>query len=526
MALVPWRGPITLENVETGDGRVFAADALTWSDLPLPLAFLRDGDQHVDLTEVAPQVGTIETIVRSAGGSIDATGFIDDETPDGAEVVRRMNAGSAPLGDRFPVSIDGDNWTVQVIVRDPELLEMLEEDGELGAETVRFTAQGTSTVHLRAGAPRLFASPVRAAAGDPDPGENGDGVLLLEDAAEFWLERFTSLRIRGATLCAVAAFDGAAISLGAEPAAVEESPAAETAAAGISAPATAAADPYPPLPIPARPPRDAFFRPEPQAGCPELVEQPDGSWAVPLTITEDFHVYGHLATRDGAHRGYSSRVTAPRSEGGYREFHVGAVVCEDGSSVNVGPLTVGGDHAPLSMSLGQARDFYANSTMGWADGRVIDGQYGPWFSGFLRPGLNDADLRVIRSLAPSGDWRADAAGNLELICGLMVNVPGFPVAREAMAAAANVGHTLTASAWAAPGISVDNDRLVTVVAAGIVSRCSECAERARTAAARGDFEGAVMGMLQQLMSRLGALDARTRHLTPAAIDALQARLHG
>ena len=47
----------------------------------------------------------------------------------------------------------------------------------------------------------------------------------------------------------------------------------------------------------------------------------------------------------------------------------------------------------------------------------------------------DDDLRVLRALTPSGDWRG-VNGNLELVSILAVNTPGFPVAREAVAASA------------------------------------------------------------------------------------------
>src|SRR5690349_21329508 len=103
-----WRGPVTLENVQTGDGRVFAPGAVEWADLPLPLAWLRDGDQHISLTEVAPQIGTIDSLTRQ-GDEIIGEGTIDDANPDGVEVIRRMTDGTAPLGNRFPISIDPDN---------------------------------------------------------------------------------------------------------------------------------------------------------------------------------------------------------------------------------------------------------------------------------------------------------------------------------------------------------------------------------------------------------------------------------
>ena len=69
--------------------------------------------------------------------------------------------------------------------------------------------------------------------------------------------------------------------------------------------------------------------------------------------------------------------------------------------------------------------------------RASSGTFGVWLAGALRPGVTEAQLAVLRALSPSGDWNADAEG-FELCAGLMVNRPGFPVAREALAASGDV----------------------------------------------------------------------------------------
>lgn len=528
MALRPWQATIGIafEGRETGDGRLMAGGSLQIAPLPLPLAYLRDGDQHVDLTEVAPQIGTIET-AEMVDGALRATGFIDDETPDGAEALRRMENGSAPLGSSFPISIDGDDWALQMIVRDPDILDMLNSmDDEFAASHAAFSASGNSTVHLRAGASlfrQQMAEVLRArtaAAGDPDPGPDGgeDGEVLFEDQADFWLERFTQLRVRGATLCAVAAFSDARIDLVGQ---------AATAAAGISSPAATAlpADPYPPLPIPARPPAEWFAMPYPEPGDERLVLQDDGTYAVPLTILDNGQWFGNVAPAGRNHRGYSTAVVAPRSQNAYRDFHLGYLVCEDGTQVNVGPFCVGGDHAPLSMNTAEARDYYANSTTGWGDGVVVDGEFGPWACGALRPGLNEADLRVLRALTLSGDWRAESGRNLELICGLSVNAPGFPIQREAMAASALVASIggCVGDACTIPQIHV-RDGQVTALIAGGVARCAECQEheqeRTLTAAMLDDAKA----FYAEARRHMRLMEARTRPFEAAAVEALAASI--
>ncbi len=402
------------------------------------------------------------------------------------------------------MSIDPDNWEVEIIATDGGEDEMIlfacAGQGPLTSASVRATVRAA----------------LLAAAGDPDPGEDGgpDGVLLFDDNVDAVLERYTRLRIRGATLCSVAAFDGAWIELEAADAEPTADPVEPVAAA---------------LAIPARPPSAWFSEPEPTAGDDRLIEQIDGGWAVPLTITDDGQVFGHIARRDQAHRGYAGRhVPPPTSATNYREFHVGSVVCEDGTHVATGAMTVGCDHAPESMALLAARDFYAHSGMGWCDGRIVDGEFGPWFAGALRPGLTDDDVRVLRALAPSGDWRPQN-GSLEMCAVLAVNVPGFPIARESLAASA-LPHPAPALAAARVGLDAEGG-LSSLVAAGMVTRCGECAERERQRAQEVG-QDRVVTLMAALESSIAAarsdmarIERRTRHLEPIAASALAERVH-
>ncbi len=492
-----FRGPLTLENVQTGDGRVFAPGAIQWA--PLPLNWMVDGASlHLDLATRTPQVGIIESITRE-GDQIIGEGQIFDETPEGAEVIRRMDAGQAPLGNAFPVSIDPDNWEVEIVLTDAG-------DGEDDGIIMFFSGQEREErpdawARIRAG--------IRAAAGDPDPGPDGGegGVIVFTDRVDEILERYTMLRIRGATLCDIAAFDGATITLDA--AAASD---AGDAAPPVEEPVAAAAGPV-------APPREWFFEPEPAAGDDRLVEQPDGSWACPLTITDDGRVYGHVAASYGqCHAGHRGCVSPPRSRTGYAEFHVGEVVTAEGEHVPTGRLVVGCDHARLSATASEARDHYANSGQGWADVRVVDGQLAPWVCGALVPSLTDEDLRMLRSLTMSGDWR-DRRGNLELVSILSVNTPGFPVVRSAVAASAAPPATVRASA------GMDGGRVTSLVAAGLVHRCPDCAARAQLEAAGEDMGQHLDAAVASMQAMLEAIDRRTRHLIPDAEAAIAARVH-
>jgi hypothetical protein len=404
-------------------------------------------------------------------------------------MVRRMEAGTAPFGTRWGVSIDPDDYALQLV-----------HTGDDGEE-VLILASG------RGG----FLPRVTAAAGDPDE-EPDESAILFEMASDEMLERYTRLRIRGLTACAVPAFTGAYMELdgGGDGGGDEAEDEVVTASAAA----------------PVAPPMSWFNEPEPELGDERLIEQFDLAtgesigFAVPLTITDDGQVFGHLACNGTCHTGYLGQcVTAPPSPSGYVDFHVGAVVTAEGSTVAAGALVVGTDHAAAHLMAPEARDHYANTGLAWADVRIVDGQWGPWCRGALRPGLSDEVVRVLRASALSGDWR-QRGGHLELQAALSVNSPGFPIAREALAAAASAGVTLVAAGT--PTIHIgDAGQVQTLVAAGVVNRCPECAERARMATQLGTIQAPA-----EVMELLRTLEYRTRHLVPAGRDHALARIRG
>lgn len=537
MALRPVKGVLAVEGTQTGDGRLIAEGALEWADLPLPLAWLRDGDQHISLSEVGPQIGVIETITR-VGNALEFTGGVDDENPDGAEVIRRLEGGTAPLGKRFGVSIDPDDYEVEIVMTEP---------GE--GEDVVIVASGRMAKTLAA----VRRNDLVAAAGDPDPG----GEVLFEDSADGIIERYTRMRIRGATLCSVAAFAEAFVELAGAAAVTAAMPgmpehgfedpsgdgfcdfcvtsddagdctmqcgmteamhsmvnegvaaAASDGAAGEASAVAASA--------PVRPPLAWFQMPEPEIGSDLLVEQPDGSMACPLTITDEGQVFGHAAG-PGCHTGYLDRcVLAPDSPTGYARYNLFYVECDDGTKVNTGPLVVGCDHADLSLFAPGARDHYANAGLAWADARAVQGVFGPWVCGALRPEVTPEQVRVLRASGLSGDWRDEGMG-LDMIAVLTVNGPGFPILREAMAAS---GLPPVAKATG-PRVRYVDGKRTALVAAGVVHRCPECAERERIAAA-AQLNGQDFAEMRAMLQRI---DRRTKALIPQAMAASAARIRG
>lgn len=506
MALRRWRGVLAQENTQTGDGRVLSPGALDWAPLPLPLGWLTQ-EQHGDLLPGAHQIGTIDAIDR-VGDDVTGAGTIDDAIPEGAELIRRLEAGSASGGNRVGLSIDPDNWAVELW---DTTVQESEDAGVDPEEMLLLMASGSGPLVRRT------SRSIAAAAGDPD---NTDaGVLLMEDESGAWLERYTRLRIRGVTACAVAAFAGAYLELEPAEAGAEDATEPGTADSGaVVAAITAAA--------PVRPPAEWFALPEPQPGQTDrgevygmpvqelLVEQPDGSFGVPVTITEDGRVFGHAALWSTCHVGYLGEcVTAPESQSGYAHFHVGSVSCADGSTVATGVLSANCDHAAAHLLAPEAMDHMAHTGLGFADVRATNGALGVWLSGALRPGITDEQVRVLRASSLSGDWRRIGT-SLEFIGAIAVNVPGFPIAREHVTAS---GLSMPRASLAASA-HVDNGQVMSLTASGVVQRCSDCAARQRAEGALRVGDVATPAEIVEALGLLRTLELRTRHLVPTAAE--------
>ena len=485
-----WSGVIAREGVQTGDGRVIADGACYWEGLPLPFRWDQEDDGgHAG----AVVIGNVETVERRDGGEIFATGIIDDaEGSAGAEAIRLMEAGI--LGG---VSIDPDDWALMVIDTTVTEADLAEAEAEMMAMF--------ASVRERAA--------VVAAAGDPDPGPDA-GVVIYEDEAGSVLERYTRLRIRGATLCDIQAEIGAAITLDEAPTAEGEPPTetdndAEPVAASGDAPgaggcgcggtcgcglrpATVVAS------AAARPPAAAFTD-------PALAE------LTPLTVDGD-RVYGHIAGWSTCHTGSPSGacVTAPRSAANYAYFRTGVVETDQGD-VPVGQLTLGGGHADLSLSYRGAAEHYDDVATAVADVTAGEDAHGIWVAGVLRPGVTDDQVAELRAASPSGDWR-NVAGNLELVAVHAVNVPGFPVARVASGRPA---------ALVAAGVvqRTDGARLVDGIAAAVDAAVPAVVAAAEQAVARVLDEREARPLRRDLAA-IG--DEHRRGRTAVARAALQA----
>lgn len=457
--------------MQTGDGRVMAEGAFTYAPLPLPFAWMVDGDQHIDLSEMAPQIGTVEEIAATdAGGLVPAWGYIDDEIPAGAELIRRMEAGTAAHGAQQFVSVDPDNWALDILlaIDDDEAADEVGIIASLSSGRLPSRVPTFNLWDVRRMVANLPGFRLVAAAGDPDPGtDSTEYMLLFHDDVDEVLFRFTRLRIRGLTCCAVSAFDGALIELDPEPVAAGAAPPPRIGNADGRASDALAAHSAPALDrqlvVPDRPADEVFDEPG----------APDGS----LNL-DDYRLSGYVATWGTCHVGYPTECQPPPEEtdAEYPNFRHGIVETESGAQIRTGALTWGIPHADLDADLMQAFAHYADSHHAFADVTVGMNEHGIWHAGALRPAsqgtdpLTRDDVRVLRALSLSGDWRWDfRSRSLSMIAALAVNHPGFPVPR--IVAAAGAAARRSAHVTASPAVQFDpaGEHPMALVAAGIVA---------------------------------------------------------
>lgn len=410
----------------------------------------------------------------------------------------------------------------------PLMLQTSTDMGHFGAELAGFVETITVDGTPSAGG-RFYAIPAGETFRDlllngrrfgvsVDPGS----FELERECVEFdddgWcieeLYRFLAYEIIGVTGTPFPGFARASIELGATAPSSSDGAAADDAAASDDAQAQRRPAVVRAAGAPVAPPLEWFTMPEPDVGSDLLVAQDDGGLAVPLTITDEGQVYGHVARWGQPHVGYPGQFVTPPEESEYSEFNLNAVRTAEGGEVPTGALVAGLDHAARHLLAAEARDHYAHTGLAWADVHVTAGEFGPWAAGTLRPEVTELQLRVLRASSLSGDWREVVEGEgIRLIAVQSVSVPGFGIQRRALAASGIGEHPIPRT-----GVVHNNGRVVALVAAGIVRPCPECQRRSRLTRM-----GSEPGDGEQLRL-LRVLEQRTRHMIPDALAAAAGRI--
>jgi hypothetical protein len=96
-------------------------------------------------------------------------------------------------------------------------------------------------------------------------------------------------------------------------------------------------------------------------------------------------------------------------------------VLTDRGIVNTGPIFAYGGHRP-GRGVADLEQAYGGIENTWADVRIVEGRLGPWISGVVRPGVDDATVYAARASRISGHW---LGGKLKAI--VSVNAEGFEV---------------------------------------------------------------------------------------------------
>jgi 2'-5' RNA ligase len=367
----PWRGPLAVEGIVTGDGREFAPEALSWAELPVPLRWNKEDSHGGEARTIAVNVGRIDKIWRD-GSLIMGEGVLDLSDDDGRRVHSKIE-GKFLRG----VSIDADS--------------IADADVE-------------------------FVWPDDVNAGTSDNGEDDDLFEMLFAQPEKVV--FHGGRIRAATLVDIPAFAEAYIALLDEQGAVVAGGTPVTAAElDTLQEAERAARPLTPVTASA-----GAFRPP-----AEWFSDPGLSLPTPITVTDDGRIYGHAAQWGSCHIGQEDVCVQPPHEDTHPYYRTGEVVCADGSRVAVGQITVGTGHAPLHYGATPAAEHYDNTGAAVADVAVGNDAHGIWVAGAVRPGADPLKVYELQAAGQvSGDWRR-IGGALRLVGLLGVNVPGFPV---------------------------------------------------------------------------------------------------
>lgn len=444
-----WHSVFAPEGIPSGDGRMFAAGALQFAPLPLPLTWQKTSQGGHDGNVTVAKTTRLERV----GNEIHAEGTWL-ATPEADEVISLV----AEFG-RFGVSIDADSASFEM---DEDAEAVVFSSARIRAACIVSIPAFAEAYVALGPAPEGFfdgGEPVAEegenealVAADIAPGKTEDGPGWLthpvdtDRLRDYWTKGagaakigwgspgdFNRCRINLAEYikpqylsgyCANRHYDA----LGTWP--------GQHASAADTLTDTTPSEPISMVASVGR------FAPS------EWFTDPGLSSLTPLTITEEGRVFGHIAGWKTCHASWADTcVTPPHSATNYAHFLLGEVLTDAGP-IPVGNLTVGGGHAGPGLNARAAIEHYDSTSSVFADVTVGEDEHGIWFSGWVRPGTPDEMLHAARASKLSGDWRRVGA-SMEMVAALAVNVPGFRIPRLA---AGMLG-----------------DRQVSLVAAGVVA---------------------------------------------------------
>lgn len=474
-----WEGVLVVEGVKTGDGRKFAVNSITWAEPPLPLRWKKE-DAHGGQNDVTVSVGRIDSVWRD-GPRVMARGVFDLGSEDGAEAHRRMEAGFLK-----GVSIDADDITdADVELIWPEEPKSVAADGEdpdmadiigmmfMSPEETIFHA-GRIRAATLVDIPAFVEAYIKLAdaAGEPPLVASAEAAQLgavgshsTETSDGTWDAGANEKRLPTPMSAATAKKAYAWVSSSSDEVTKSDckfihhevnadgavGPANLTACSaaigvlhggrgGTNIPEADRRGVYNHV---AAHLRAAGHEPEPFIDDVEaLVAHAVGErWAppvawfddpklgqlVPIVVTDEGRVYGHVAQWGECHIGYVDTCVMTPREDSFPYFLTGELTADSGDVVPVGQITVDTGHAPLTVRPAVAAEHYEHTGAVVADVTLGNDRHGIWCAGAIRP---DADAMRVHKLRASGqvspDWRR-IGGELRMVALLTVNASGYQV---------------------------------------------------------------------------------------------------
>jgi 2'-5' RNA ligase len=548
-----WHGVLVVEDVESGDGRMFSGGSLKTAPLPLPLMWQRETDEG---HKKAVQVGRIDDVWRE-GNRIWGSGVFDLRGVDGQEAHRQVegkflrgvsvdvdSVKDADVEMVFPKT-DGDASAEDDMMKlfSPPELTVFHRGRLRGATLVQFPAFVEASISLDG--PTGGADPVAVedtdavtassvleftafaphdtgtSDGEWDAGANEGRLpspMSVETASHVYAWYDEDAVENDEIVKAALKFPHHEVGEDGRPGAANMKACASAIGALHGARGSEPSIPdddmesvYNHLAAHMRdaemePPEfsmnvSACDHPDGLAACgctdeeapdPAFFTDPKLTGPTPLTV-DGMRVYGHAALKGTCHTGFSGQCVTMPQEGSHEYFLLGETLCADGSLIATGTITLGTGHAGTDGSVTpmDAIKHYDHTGAAVADVVTGEDEFGLWFSGALRPNLSAAKVRQLRAAKLSGDWRKFGR-QLRLVALLAVNVPGFPVPRMKTA--------------------MSNGRQTALVAAGINPMNS------RTRRKQADQES-LKSVVASLAKRIGR-DPQTR------MSELKSQVHG
>jgi hypothetical protein len=241
---------------------------------------------------------------------------------------------------------------------------------------------------------------------------------------------------------------------------------------------------------------------------------------MPVRITKDGRVYGHVAAWDSCHIGFSDRcVRPPKGDSGYGHFRTAEVITAEGTVVKTGPLIIDSVHPNLRLRASDAQAFYAHTGSGFADVAVYDDEFGIVIAGAVRPTASPEQMRTARGSDWSPDWR-EIGGRLRMVACLAVNNTGFKV--PALAASAGSPEEMIVPGRTRRQMDLQTGRISALVAAGMVRRADTGQSSMRTELAALREQVAELSELTRPM-KLAAIKSRIDKVSSGTTAGRRAR---